>query len=77
MKKQIITVITVIACVALCVAVWPRSAGVEELPAEPIINAVSAKIEARLEEPRIFLSLPIFLLLKQSQSRKANRKQQG
>jgi hypothetical protein len=56
MKKQIIAVIS-IACVALCAAVWPRSAKVEELPAEPIKTAVSAEIEARSEKkPYIFIS---------------------
>lgn len=57
MKKPIIAGITVIACVALCAAVWPRSVQVEELPAEPGINATSAETEARLEEtPHIFIS---------------------
>ncbi|OPY56599.1 MAG: hypothetical protein A4E55_02010 [Pelotomaculum sp. PtaU1.Bin035] len=32
MKKQMITGIAVIACVALCAAVWPRSAEVGDLP---------------------------------------------
>jgi hypothetical protein len=57
MKKQIIAGITVIACVALCAAVWTQSAEVEELPAEPVKTAVSAEIEARSEEaPPIFIS---------------------
>jgi hypothetical protein len=50
MKKQIVAGITVIACVALCAAVWPRSAEVGNLPAEPIKAAVTAEIEARVEE---------------------------
>lgn len=50
MKKQIITGIAVIGCAALCAAVWPRSVKVEDLPAEPIKAAVTAEIEARLEE---------------------------
>lgn len=55
MKKSIIAVITVIACAALCAAVWPRSAEVGSLPTEPVISAVSAEIEARSEEtPDIF-----------------------
>ncbi|MCG9967077.1 hypothetical protein L9W92_03280 [Pelotomaculum terephthalicicum JT] len=32
MKKQIITGIAVIACVALCAAVWPQSAAVGKFP---------------------------------------------
>jgi hypothetical protein len=53
MKKQ---TIAVIACVALCAAVWPRSAEVGDLPAESIINVTNAKIEARSEEtPNIFI----------------------
>lgn len=49
-KKQIIIGITIIACVALCAAMWPRSAEVGDLPAEPVKTAVNAKIEARSEE---------------------------
>ncbi len=57
MKKQIIAVITVAACVALCASVWPRSAEVESLPAEPVKTAVNAEIEARSSEtPHIFIS---------------------
>lgn len=57
MKKQIIAGIIAITCVALCVAVWPRSAEVEDLPAEPIKNALSAEIEAWSEETtHIFIS---------------------
>lgn len=57
MKKQIIAGITVIACVALCTAVWPRSVEVEELPAVPVKAAVSADIEARsVETPTILFS---------------------
>lgn len=57
MKKQVITEIAVISCVALCAAVWPRNAEVRDLPAEPVITAVYAKIEARPEEtPQIFIS---------------------
>lgn len=57
MKKQIITGIAVIACVALCAAALPRSAEVEDLPAEPVKTAENAEIEARLEEkPQILLS---------------------
>jgi hypothetical protein len=50
MKKQIIAGIGIIACVALCAVVWPRSAKVEALPAEQEKAAVSAEIEARSEE---------------------------
>lgn len=57
MKKQIVAGIAVIACVALCAAVWPRNAEVESLPAEPIKAAVIAEIEACSEEtPHIFIS---------------------
>ena len=57
MKKQITVGISVIAYVALCAAVWPRSAEVGDLPAEPEKAAVSAEIEAWSEErPRILLS---------------------
>lgn len=56
MKKQIIVVIGIIACVALCAAVWPRNAEVEELLAEPVKTAVNAEIEARSEKtPNIFI----------------------
>jgi len=58
MKKQIITGIAITACVVLCAAVWPRSAEVEDLPAEPIKPAVIGEIGARLEETAtIFLSV--------------------
>ena len=50
MKKQIIAGIAVIACVAMCAAVWLRSAAVGDLPAEPSIPAANAKIEARPSE---------------------------
>lgn len=50
MKKQIITGIGIIAYVALCAAVWPRNAEVENLPAESAKTAVTAEFEARSEE---------------------------
>ncbi len=57
MKRQIIAGTSIIACVALCAAVWPRSVQVEKLPVEPVINATNAEIEARAEEtPDIFIS---------------------
>lgn len=57
MKKQIITGMVIIACVALCAAVWPRSTGDGKVPAEPGKTAVSAEIEAGPEETQsIFLS---------------------
>lgn len=57
MKKLIFTGIAIIACAALCSAVWPWNAGVEDLPAELNKNAVIGEIEARLEErPPILLS---------------------
>jgi len=55
MKKQIITGIGIVACVALCAAVWPRSTEVENLPIEPLKSAVSAEIEARSDETRQIL----------------------
>lgn len=56
MRNQIIAGIGIIACVALCATVLPRSAEVEDF-AEPIKNAVSAEMEARSEEtPLIFIS---------------------
>jgi hypothetical protein len=55
--KKTIAGIGIIACVALCAAVWPRSAEVGDLPAEPINAAVPAEIEARPEEtPHIYFS---------------------
>lgn len=57
MKKHIITVIAITACVALCAAMWLRNAEAEDLPAEPIKPAVVAEIKARLEKtPEILLS---------------------
>lgn len=41
MKKQITAGIALVASSALCAAVWPRSAEVESLPAEPVKTAVS------------------------------------
>lgn len=56
MRKQIITGIATIACVTLCAAMWPRSAEVRNLPAEPVKAAVTAEIEAGLEgTPEIFI----------------------
>lgn len=55
--NKIIAGITITACVALCAAVWPRSAEVGDLPAEPVKNAVNAEFEARSEEmPQILIS---------------------
>lgn len=60
MKKQIIAGIAVIACVALCAAVLPRSGEVGDLPVESEKAAVSAEIEARSEEmPQILISADI------------------
>ena len=57
MKKQITIGIGIIACVALCAAVWPRRAEVEDLPAEPVKSDVTAEREAQSEEtPQILLS---------------------
>lgn len=57
MKKQIIAGTVAITCVALCAAVWPWSAQVGNLPAEPLKTAVTAEIEAQSEElPLILIS---------------------
>ena len=57
MKKQISIGITIIACVALCAAVWPRSVEDGKVPAEPVKPAVIAEIEVKQEEtPTIILS---------------------
>jgi len=57
LKKLIIVGIGIIACVALCTAVWPRNAEVGDLPAEPVKTAVFAEIEASQKEmPPIILS---------------------
>lgn len=50
MKNKIITGIAVIAFVAMCAAVWTRSAEVGDLPAELVNTAVIAETEARSEE---------------------------
>lgn len=56
MKKQMIAGISIIACVALCASVWPRSVEVGDLPTEPAKTAVTAEIEARSEEmPQIII----------------------
>ena len=58
MKKLITAGIAVIACVALCAAVWPRKAQVEDLPAEPVKTAVIGEIGTKSEEAAtIFLSV--------------------
>lgn len=58
--KKITAGITIIACVALCAAVWQRSAEVGDLPAKPVKIAVSAEIQARSEEmPHILISVDI------------------
>lgn len=57
MKKLIPAGIAVIACVALCAAVWQRNAEVGDLPAEPVKAAVSDEIEVKSEETsQIFIS---------------------
>lgn len=57
MKKQIIAGIAVIACVALCAAVWLRSAGDGDLPALCVKTAVNAETETRpVKIPEILLS---------------------
>ena len=50
MKKQLITVTTVAACLALCAAVWPQNEPVEETPALPTPPAV---IAAQPEVPKM------------------------
>lgn len=60
MKKQIIIGIGITACVALCAAVWTRSAEVGDLPAEPIKTAVNAQFEARSEKkPQFLLTIAV------------------
>ncbi|HBV96663.1 MAG TPA: hypothetical protein DEF36_06430 [Desulfotomaculum sp.] len=71
MKKQIIAGIAIIACVALCAAVWPRSAEVEDLPVEPIKTAVTSEIEANPKEaPPIILSADDSEVVAESESPK-------
>ncbi|OPY55983.1 MAG: hypothetical protein A4E55_02304 [Pelotomaculum sp. PtaU1.Bin035] len=61
MKRLFIASIVVIACVALCAAVWPRNAEVGDLPAESAETAVNDEIEARSEEiPQIFIPVDAF-----------------
>lgn len=61
MKKHIIIGIAIIACVALCAAVWPSIAEVEDLPAEFVKTTVIAEIRVRSEETSpIFLSTEIY-----------------
>ncbi len=56
-KASIIAGIAVIACVALYASVWQRSTEEESSPAEPLITAANAEIEACSEEtPLIFFS---------------------
>lgn len=50
MKKIIITGIAIIACVALCAAVWPRIAG-DMVTVTPEKPAMSADVAATQEEP--------------------------
>lgn len=49
MRKIIISIILT-ACVALCAAVWPRSAEVGGLPAGAVKPAVTAEIETETEK---------------------------
>ncbi len=57
LNKKFIVGIAIITCVALCASVWPQSAEVEYLPAEPVKTTVTAAIEARSEErPQVPLS---------------------
>lgn len=53
--RKIITSIVLTACVALCAAVWPRSAEVGDLPTEPIKAAITAGIEAESEEAPLLI----------------------
>lgn len=48
MKKQ---TTAVIACVALCAAVWPQNTEVGDLPTEPVKTAVTASVATAHEEP--------------------------
>lgn len=57
MKKLITVGIGIIACVAMYAAVWPLSAEIGDLLAEPSKTAVNAESEARPEKiPEILLS---------------------
>lgn len=74
--KKTIAGIGIIACVALCAAVCPRSAEVGDLPAEPINAAVPAEIEARPEgTPHINFSAdmptPVAEVIAESEPQKA------
>ena len=53
MKKQLITVTTFAACLALCAAVWPQNEPAEETPAPPELPAVIATQPAVPETPEI------------------------
>lgn len=57
MKKLIIVGIGIIACVALCAAMWLRNAEVGDLPAKPIKNAVIGEMKAQSDvKPHIIFS---------------------
>ena len=53
MKKKFIVGIAILACVALCAAVWPRSVEVGDLPAEPDKTAVNAELRPGRKKRRI------------------------
>ena len=76
MKRTIITVITLIACVALRTAVWPQNTEVEDLPAEMVKADATGEIEPRSDEkPHILLlSADMLLLPKLGLSQKANHR---
>lgn len=63
MEKKTIAGIAIIACVALCTSVWPRSDEVGGLPAEPVKTAVTAEFESQSEEiSEILFSADAFAL---------------
>ena len=51
MKKRIIVVATIAACIALCAAVWPQNEPAEETPALPTLPAVIAAQPEVPEKP--------------------------
>lgn len=56
MKKQIIAGLTIIACVTMYAAVWPRNSEDEAIPVTLGKPVVSANIAAIQEEPLHFIS---------------------
>lgn len=55
MKKHIIACIILTICVAVCAAVWPRSAEDRKVLAEMVKLAVTTEIEAKPEETLLII----------------------